>query len=206
MNRNGRLVAAVLALAFGVAVLTGRANLLVRPWFATVFLVSAALLVLVAIRVKADITPRAAAAILLPVAVGVTLTPTLANHATSDAALTTAPASRIGDGSNPLVAGRGGNVTLLQILQAEQAVGGVLLAGRPVQVDAIVAGPHELERSVIVCCAADAQRVAVDEEGPVLAPKGHWVRVTGHLASVGTKTVIAATTVTSISTPADPFL
>jgi hypothetical protein len=120
--------------------------------------------------------------------------------------LSSTPAARIGDGHNPLVSGRGGAVTLLQILQAEQQVGGVLLAGRPVQVDAIIDRPNRLERSVIVCCAADAQRIAVGVKGLSLSPNGHWVRVTGHLGTSGTQTVIVATSVHAIPTPADPFL
>jgi hypothetical protein len=206
VNRLGRPVAAVIAVAFAAAVVTGRADLLVRPWFVWAFAATGALLGLVALRSRVDMSARAAAALMLPVAVGITLTPALASRGAQDAVLSAAPATRIGDGSNPLVQGSGGAVTLLQILQAEQQVGGVLLAGRPVQVDAIVAGPHLLERSVIVCCAADAQRIAVDEQGPVLSPAGHWVRVAGHLGAAGTQTLIVAASVTPIPTPADPFL
>ena len=206
MSRAGRVVALALAAGFAVAVITHRSDLLVRPWFASALVGTAALLAVAALRVRIEMSARAAAALLLPVAVGITLTPALASRATPDAGLSTTPAARIGDGNNPLVQGRGGPVTLLQILQAEQQVGGVLLAGREVQVDALVGGPHQLERSVIVCCAADAQRIVVDERGPVLSPNGHWVRVTGHLGTAGTETVIVAATVSPIPTPADPFL
>jgi hypothetical protein len=200
------VVAGVLAAAFVAAVVTKRADLLVRPWFGWALVGTALLLAAVAVRTKLVLSPRATAALLLPPAVGLTLTPSLASRATQDTTLSTTPAARIGDGNNPLVNGRGGSVTLLQILQAEQRVGGVLLAGRQVQVDAIADGAHRLERSVIVCCAADAQRIAVDVKGLPLSPNGHWVRVTGHLGTSGTQTVIVATSVQPIPTPADPFL
>lgn len=204
--RSSRLVAGAIAAAFAAAVVTKRADLLVRPWFGWALIGTAALLAAVAVRTKLVLSPRATAALLLPLAVGLTLTPSLASRATQDATLSTTPAARIGDGNNPLVNGRGGQVTLLQILQAEQQVGGVLLAGRQVQVDAIVDGRHRLERSVIVCCAADAQRIAVGVQGMSLSPNGQWVRVTGHLGTSGTQTVIVATSVRSIPTPANPFL
>ena len=203
---QSRLVAGGLAVAFTASVVTKRADLLVRPWFGWALLGTALLLGAVAVRTKLVLSPRATAALMLPLAVGLTLTPALASRATQDATLSTTPAARIGDGNNPLVNGRGGAVTLLQILQAEQQVGGVLLAGRPVQVDAMVDGPHRLERSVIVCCAADAQRIAVDVTGKSLSPNGHWVRVVGHLGTSGTHSVIVATSVRPIPTPADPFL
>ena len=204
--KHARVITGLLAVAFAGAVVTGRADLLVRPWFGWALLGTAVLLSAVAVRTKVTLSPRATAALLLPLAVGVTLTPALASRATQDAILSTTPATRIGDGHNPLVNGRGGEVTLLQILQAEHQIGGVLLAGRQVQVDAIVDGPRRLERSVIVCCAADAQRIAVGVTGISLSPNGHWVRVTGHLAASGTQTVIVATSVRQIPTPADPFL
>jgi hypothetical protein len=197
---------ALLAGGLAAAVATQRADLLVRPWFTWVLLGTALLLAAVAVRTKIAVSPRAMGALLLPIAVGLTLTPALASRATQDATLSAAPAARIGDGSNPLVDGRGGPVTLLQILQAEEQVGGVLLAGRQVQVDGIVASSHRLERSVIVCCAADAQRIAIDTQGAALSPVGLWVHVTGHLATSGTHTVIVATSARPIATPADPFL
>lgn len=206
MTRRLRLTGGLLAAGLVAAVVSHRADLFVRPWFSWVLLGTALLVAAASASPKLVLSPRAMAALLLPVAVGVTLTPALASHATQDAALSTTPATRIGDGSNPLVNGRGGPVTLLQILQAEQQLGGVLLAGRPVQVDGIVDGTHRLERSVIVCCAADAQRIAVDTQGPALSSKGQWVHVTGHLGTSGTHTVIVAASVRRIPTPADPFL
>jgi uncharacterized membrane protein YcgQ (UPF0703/DUF1980 family) len=81
-----------------------------------------------------------------------------------------------------------------------------VLAGRQVTVEAITAGPHRIERPVIVCCAADAQTISIDEEGPTLPRAGAWVRVQGTLTTDGNKTVLTARTVTRIDTPADPFL
>jgi uncharacterized membrane protein YcgQ (UPF0703/DUF1980 family) len=97
-------------------------------------------------------------------------------------------------------------VTLLQILFAEQQIGGVALSGRSVTVDAIASGVHTLSRSVIVCCAADAQSISISETGLALPGGRAWVRVTGQLRSEGTRTVLAATSATRIATPANPFL
>ena len=205
-TRTGRAVAGLLAVALLGAVLTKRAELLVRPWFAWVFVATALLLAAVVVRTRIRVSPASAALLLLPVAVGVTLTPVLASRVSAGTAQPTTLAARIGDGSNPLLGGGGGAVTLLQILLAEQQVGGVALAGRLVQVEAVVGADHTLTRSVIVCCAADAQTVDLPESGPDLGPTGRWVRVTGRLAPVGTQLVLAATSVTTIPTPAEPFL
>ena len=204
--RAGRLVGSLLAAALVAAVATRRAELLVRPWFTWVLLATAALIAALVVRSRIRLTATSTALLLLPLAIGATLTPALAGRASSGVAPTAALGARIGDGANPLLEGRGGNVTLLQILLAEQQVGGVPLAGRSVQVEAIAADTHLLNRSVIVCCAADAQTIALPEQGPALGPRGHWVRVTGHLAEVGTRVVLVATAVAPIPTPAEPFL
>ena len=206
MNRRGGAVLALLAVGFGADVLTGRSELLVRPWFAGALLLTAVLIGLAALRSRVRVTPAAAFLLCLPVAVGVTLTPALAAHVTPEAADATTIATRIGDPSNPLLQGRGGPVTLLQILLAEQQVGGVALAGRSVELDAVVGGPGRLQRAVIVCCAADAQTVSVAERGAPLPAKGRWVHVTGRLAADGTHTLVQATAIRAISPPEDPFL
>lgn len=206
MTRSGRLVSGGLAAAFLADVVSRRAELLVRPWFIWVLLGTAALLAVVAARTNLRMSSSAIALLALPVAVGVTITPSLAGRAAQGTTQSTAPATRIGDGENPLVGGRGGRVTLLQILQAEQQVGGVVIAGRPVSLDAVVAGPHRLQRSVIVCCAADAQTIGVDERGVPLPPAGRWVHITGRLDVEGTRTILVASSVAPIPTPANPFL
>ena len=206
MRTSLRAAGAVLAVAFVATALTGRAQLLVRPWFVPILLATGLVVGLAVARTHVRLTPAAAFALLLPVAVGVSLTPAVVSHASQGAANVSDLASRIGDPANPLLAGKGGNVTLLQILLAEQQLGGVQLAGRPVTIEAIVAGPRSLERSVIVCCAADAQTVSMAEAGAPLPKVGSWVRVTGALTPVGTGVVLAARNVTKIATPSEPFL
>lgn len=206
MTVSGRLVALAAAAALAVAALTDRAGLLVRPWFNPVLVATAVLVAIVGARLRRRIRLAAAFVLLLPVAVGAVLTPELAGRVSHGSADTAALASRLGDSGNPLLAGEGGNVTLLQVLLAEREVGGVVLAGRSVTVEAVTSGPHQLERSVIVCCAADAESVSLPESGPALPRTGTWVRVTGKLQSVGDRTVLAADKVTPIATPDNPFL
>lgn len=204
--KTGRIAALVVGVALVALVVVGRATLLVRPWFAPVLLAAGALIALASVRYGARLSRSGAIALLAPVAVGLTLTPAVVGRISTGPADLSTLTHRIGDSSNPLVDGRGGPVTLLQILFAEQQVGGVAISGRSVTVEAIASGPHTLSRSVLVCCAADAQSISVPEAGVAL-PSGHdWVRVTGRLQSEGTRTVLIATSVSRIPTPGNPFL
>lgn len=204
--KTGRIAALTVGLGLVAVVLAGRATLLVRPWFAPVLLAAGLLIAAAAARYGARLTRTGAITLLAPVVVGLTLTPAVVGRISTGPADLSTLTHRIGDSSNPLVAGRGGPVTILQILFAEQQIGGVALSGRPVTVEAIASGPHSLSRSVIVCCAADAQSISIGTTGVVLPSGRNWVRVTGKLQSEGTRTVLAATSVTRISTPANPFL
>jgi hypothetical protein len=206
MTRWGRWVVALVAVGFAADVGAGRSALLVRPWFAPALLVTAALLALVAVRVRVRLTTASAFLLCLPVAVGITLTPAVAARITPAPADASTVAGRLGDPANPLLQGHGGPVTLLQIVLAEREVGGVVLAGLPVQLDAVVGGPEQLRRSVIVCCAADAQTVSIDARGAALPPSGQWVHVTGRLVVSGTHTSLELTSVHRIDPPGDPFL
>ncbi len=206
MTVPARPVALAVAVAFAALALTGRAALLVRPWFVPVLLATSVVIAAAAIWMRGRLPAGTAFALLLPVVVGVTLTPGVAAKVSQGPADTSTLAARVGDPANPLLAGRGGQVTLLQILLAEQQGGGVVLAGRHVSVEARTAGPHRLERAVIVCCAADAQTVSLPVTGPALPRPGNWVRVQGRLETDGTRTVLAATRVSPIPTPVDPFL
>lgn len=206
MTVPGRVVALAVAVALALAALTDRAGLLVRPWFTPVLLATAVLVGLVGVRHRGRVPVTTAVVLLLPAVVGAILTPALAGQVSHGSADTAALASRLGDSANPLLSGEGGHVTLLQILLAERQVGGVVLAGRSVTVEAIAAGAHQLQRSVIVCCAADAQSVSLAESGPPLPRTGTWVRVTGKLQTDGDRTVLAADAVTTIATPDNPFL
>jgi hypothetical protein len=204
--RSLRASTALLGAGFVVAGLTGRAQLLVRPWFVLILVATGVLLILAAAKGTRLLSTRSTYALLLPVAVGATLTPAIVSHASQGSANVANLSARLGDPGNPLLAGKGGNVTLLQILLAEKQEGGVALAGRPVTVEAIVVGQHRLERSVIVCCAADAQTVSLTESGTALPRSGSWVRVSGALTSVGNTVVLDARVVTRIPTPSEPFL
>lgn len=202
-----RLAAAVVGAGLALDALLGRAELLVRPWFVPVLAGAGVALALAALRARGHMPLSGFLALLVPIAVGATLTPSVVSAAARGQSTTTASiSSRLGDPANPLLAGKGGNVTLLQILLAEQAQGGVVLAGREVTVEGIAAGPHRIERSVIVCCAADAQTISLDEQGAALPRGGTWVRVQGTLTTDGNTTVLEARTITRIDTPADPFL
>jgi hypothetical protein len=187
-------------------VLTGRATLLVRPWFAPILLGTGVLVTVAALRHRVELSRRAMVLLLAPVAVGISLSPSVVGQISVGAADPATLTQRLGDPANPLLSGKGGDVTLLQILLAEQQIGGVAIAGRSVTLEAIVAGPHRLSRSVIVCCAADAQSVSVDETGAALPATKTWVRVSGRLATSGDRTVLDVTAVKPIPTPADPFL
>ena len=206
MNRRGTAAVATAGAALVALVLTGRATLLVRPWFAPILLATGLLVAAVAWRHRVEMSRRAVVLLLAPVAVGVSLSPSIVGQVSQGTADPATLTQRLGDPANPLLAGKGGDVTLLQILLAEQQIGGVALAGRQVSVEAIVSGTHRLSRSVIVCCAADAQSVNVTETGAPLPAAKTWVRVTGRLATRGDETVLAATDVTKIPTPASPFL
>lgn len=206
MKTRGTAAVAAAGLALVALVLTGRATLLVRPWFAPVLLGAGVLVVVAALRHRVELSRRGVVMLLAPVAVGLALSPSVVGQVSQGAADPATLTQRLGDPANPLLAGKGGNVTLLQILLAERQIGGVALAGRTVSVEAIVSGTHRLSRSVIVCCAADAQSVSVAETGAALPAAKTWVRVTGRLATRGDTTVLAATRITKIATPANPFL
>ena len=197
---------AVLGLGLAATVISGRTVLFVRPWFIPVVAVTAVLTGLVAFRGGPRLSPTAALLLVLPIAAGLTLTPDLVSRVSSGPVNSATLAARIGDPPNPLLSGRDGSVTLLQILLAQQQAGAVYLAGRTVSVIAIVSGPHELRRSAIVCCSADARSIALRESGPSLPDTGSWVRVTGTLVARGQQTILDARTIDRIPAPSDPFL
>lgn len=206
MKTRGTAAVAAAGLALVVLVLTGRATLLVRPWFAPILLATGLLVAAVTLRHRIELSRRGIVLLLAPVAVGLTLSPSVVGQVSQGAADPATLTQRLGDPANPLLAGKGGDVTLLQILLAQQQIGGVALAGRTVTVEAIVSGTNRLSRSVIVCCAADAQSVSVAETGAALPAAKTWVRVSGRLATRGDRTVLSASSVTKIPTPANPFL
>ena len=203
---RGTAATAAAGLSLVALVLTGRATLLVRPWFAPILLATGLLVAAVALRHRIEMSRRAIMLLLAPVAVGLSLSPSVVGQVSQGSADPATLTQRLGDPANPLLSGKGGDVTLLQILLAEQQIGGVALAGRQISVEAIVSGAHRLSRSVIVCCAADAQSVSVAETGAVLPTANTWVRVSGRLTTRGDRTVLTATNVTKIPTPANPFL
>ena len=206
MRRPAQLILATLGVAFVTLAVTGRAVLFVRPWFIAALVVTGLVVLLVAWREQPSVSPSAAMMLMLPLAAGITLTPSLVGRIPQGPATTSSFAARIGDAPNPLLAGRGGDVTLLQVLLAEQQVGGVYLAGRSVTVVATVAGPRTLSRSAIVCCAADARAIALPESGAPLPRVGSWVKVSGRLAVHGQQVILDADNVEHVPSPANPFL
>ena len=205
-SKAGRAVAAVLGVAFLVSALTGRADVLVRPWFTWVLIATGLALIAVAVWSPPAISAGATFALLLPVAVGLGLTPRVVGRVSNGEVGTASLSQRFGDPSNPLLSGKGGNVTLLQVRVAEQQVGRVYLAGRTVTLEAKVSGLRELSRSVIVCCAADARSLKLKEAGAPLPDTGTWVRVRGKLTAGNSGVVLVASKVTPIKVPSEPFL
>jgi putative membrane protein len=88
-------------------------------------------------------------------------------------------------------------------LRSQQVVlTGFVLRGR--------AGGFVLARMVITCCAADASTAAVEVNAPGPVPAGgSWVRVTGRYTGTEPDTdqtpMLAATAVTVIDQPANPY-
>lgn len=200
----GAAATLVMAAGFGAAVASGRSALLVRPWFFPVLIATAVLLGAVVALGRPAMSGRWALLLLLPVVVGAGLTPAIVGTVSQGQANTSNLSARLGDPPNPLLAGAGGDVSVLQVLEAAQEVGGVALAGRTVTVTARAAGTHRLERSVIVCCAADSQAVSLPTTGAAL-PSG-WVTARGKLALQGQQVVLAVTSVRVVPTPEDPYL
>ena len=205
MKRFPRVALAALGAAFVLGALTGRGALFVRPWFVPVLLGTGAVLLLVAWRGTVRMAPGTAVVLLVPVLVGLALPPAVAGRITTFAGTGTPVQARLGDGSNPLLAGRGGDVTILQVVLAEQQVGAVYLDGRDVRVDGVVDSGNRLTRLVMVCCAADARPVSIAVRGS-LPSKGTWVRVTGRLSAAGGGLSLQAQDVVTIPTPENPFL
>ena len=205
MSPRARWLVAAAGAAFVAAALTGRGALFVRSWFVPVLAATGLALVAVAWRGTVRISTGAAVVLLVPAVVGLALSPAVAGRITTFAGTGAPVQARLGDGSNPLLAGAGGGtVTVLQIVLAQEQVGAVYLDGRPVTVDGVVDG-HTLTRLVMVCCAADARPVSVPVRGP-LPPQGTWVRVSGRLSATGGSLSIVARHVAAIPTPEDPFL
>jgi hypothetical protein len=204
MTRTGRFTALGLGVSFAAAAVMGRAAMFVRGWFVPVVLATGAVLVFAAFRERIHLSRKAAALLLVPVAVGVFLTPGLVGRQAASEASGPLP-SRLFEGSNPLLGNGGGTVTVLDIALAAREVGAVLLDGRAVTVDGTVAQDNRISRMVMVCCAADARPVSIPVVG-ALGHEGDWVEVTGRLTARGDRVVLRATRVRSIPTPSDPFL
>ena len=205
MSRGARIAVGALGAALVLAAVTGRGELFVRPWFVPVLLVAGAALLLVAWRGRGHVPHGAAALLLVPVLVGAALPPSVAGRITTFTGTGSAVQARLGDGSNPLLAGRGGKVTILQIASAQQQAGAVYLDGRRISVEGVVDSGNRLTRLVMVCCAADAQPVSIPVRGSLPSP-GSWVSVTGTLSARGGRLSLLAQRVVAIPTPQDPFL
>ncbi|HEX9823760.1 MAG TPA: hypothetical protein VGB51_05115 [Actinomycetota bacterium] len=205
MSRTGRVIALLLAAGFVAAVATGRGRLFVRPWFLPGLVAAGALLLVAAWRGRAPMGRPAAAVLLLPLVAGIGLTPDLVGDIESRGAFDAVLSRRLGEAENPLLAGDGGVVTVLDVALAEQQVGAVFLAGREVSVEGRVDADHAISRLAMVCCAADARSVRVMVVG-ALPAAGTWVRVSGTLGVSEGRVTIEAERVTRIETPEGPFL
>jgi len=201
---EGRVATAALGAGFVAAAVTGRAELFVRPWFVPVLLAAGAVMLIAAWRAP-RLSIRSAAILALPLAAGLFLSPGLAGRITAASNTAGEIPSRLGDTHNPLLGSGGGQVTLLDILLAEQQVGAVYLSGRGVTVDGVVQSGDRISRLVMVCCAADARPVTLDVVGRLPAT-GTWVQVRGRLAVRGVRLFLRAADARAIPTPSSPFL
>lgn len=204
-TRLPRFVAAALGAGLLAAAASGRAGLYVRGYFVPVLAVTGiGLLVLSWVR-PPRLSGRAAAVLLLPLVVAFGIGPRQA-ASVSQGQLSGGLGARLGDGPNPLLSGKGGPVTLLQIELAAEQMGPVALMGRAVVVDAEVASPSSVERLVMVCCAADARPVTLDVHGARLPAPGKWVELSGRLAASGGNVGLTVDRVSPIPVPAAPIL
>lgn len=204
-RRSSRIAVAALGAGLLAAAASGRAGLYVRGYFVPVLaLTGVALLVLAWLR-PPRLSGRSAAVLLLPLVVAFGIGPRQA-ASVSQGQLSGGLGARLGDGPNPLLSGRGGPVTLLQIDLAAEQVGPVALMGREVVVDAEVASPSSVERLVMVCCAADARPVTLTVHGAELPATGRWVELHGHLTASAGNVVLSADQVQTIPVPAAPIL
>ncbi|HEY2044888.1 MAG TPA: TIGR03943 family protein [Jatrophihabitans sp.] len=130
-----------------------------------------------------------------------------ANRAPAVNAAATGKTASLAAGSSPVELHL---LTFLLLSSAKPAA----LAGRPVTLVGFVQkqqpGGFTLARLVITCCAADASTGAVTVlGGTAVPPIGGWVRVTGTFAGVGSDAnqtpKLAATTVTAIAPPTNPY-
>lgn len=204
--RVGRLAPCLLGPGLLASVVFGRDQLFVRPWFAPVLVVTALALALLAIRSGVETSPTTTAVLLLPLVVGVSLSPGLVGRAQTGADGPAVVQTRIGEGQNRVLDDAGEEVSILDVVLAERQVGGVALDGRGVSVEGFVVAESRISRYVMACCAADARPVTLDVVGGELPPEGTWVRVRGFLRSEGADMVLRPQTVTAIPTPARPFL
>ena len=204
-TRWPRIVTGAVGVGLFAAAISGRADLYVRGYFVPVLAVTGiGLLVLTRVR-PPRLSGRAAAVLLLPLVVAVGIGPRQA-ASVSQGQLSGGLGARLGDGPNPLIDGRGGPVTVLQIDLAAEQLGPVALMGREVVVDAEVASPSSVERLVMVCCAADARPVTLTVHGARLPAPGKWVELHGRLSASGGNVAITVESVRSIPVPAAPIL
>lgn len=199
-------VTAALGTGLFVAALSGRAGLFVRGYFVPVLAVTGMGLCAIAWLRPPRLSRLAALTLALPLVAGLTLGPSEAAHV-SQGIISGGLGARLGDGANPLLSGAGGSVSLLQVVLAEDQVGASALVGRHISVEAQVAGPHLVQRLVMVCCAADARPVTLATGGVRLPPAGTWVRLSGALSvSHDGAALLDIGQLQQIPTPGNPIL
>lgn len=199
------MAVALMGAALVLAALSGRAGLYVRGYFVPVLAVTGVVLLVLAWRRPPHLSRRAWAVLGLPVVVAVGIGPHQA-AALSQGQLSGGFGARLGDGPNPLLSGRGGPVTLLQVELAAEQLGPVALLGRQVSVVAEVASPSSVQRLVMVCCAADARPVSLQVAEAHLPPTGRWVEIDGRLSAANGMVVLDGASVRSIPVPSEPIL
>jgi len=102
VRTRGTAAVAAAGAALVALVLTGRASLLVRPWFAPILLATGVLVAVVTLRHRIELSRRAIVLLLAPVAVGISLSPSIVGQVSQGAADPATLTERLGDpGSSP---------------------------------------------------------------------------------------------------------
>jgi hypothetical protein len=203
VKRQRLALTTAVGVVFVVTAMTGLGGHLVRAWFLPVLALTGAVVVACAPEAARRATATGALALLLPLGAWCGVAgqqPDVAAAPPLLAADGASLGSRLGDGTNPLLSGAGGEVTVLQVLLAATELGPAALDGRGVVVTGVSDGRSSISRLAMACCIADARRVPLTVRGPLPA-SGTWVRVTGRLRAQGGRVVLVDDRVQTVPAP-----
>lgn len=204
-----RLIAyLVTGVMFGAIAVTAMGAHLVRGWFLPVVGVTGVAILWCAKPAASRTGIAGSLVLLLPVAAWLGVVgqqPDVSGAPSAVSADSVGLQRRLGDAANPLLEGKGGSVSVLQVLLAVSQVGPAALDGRQVEIVGVSDGRSSISRLAMVCCIADARRMPLGVRG-ALPPAGGWVRVTGRLQAKDSSVVLVAEHASSVPTPSRPVL